>query len=919
MDYPTGTVTFLLTDIEGSTRLWDQAPEFMRAAMDRHDAIIEATIAAHTGWIVRPRGEGDSRFAVFERPADGVKAAAQIQRELRAAFDDSPRPIRVRIGLHVGAAEWRAGDYYGSAVNRCARIRGLGHGGQTLLSQAAAELVRDDLADGVELVNLGTFALRGLTRPETIYQLWLPDLPNDFPDLIASGGPPTNLPEPAAPIIGRTEERRRLESLLLDESVRLVTLTGPGGTGKTRLSLELGHTLLEHFPDGLYFVDLTPIVEPGLVASTIAQTMGIREGGGRPPLDNLKDYLSERRLLLILDNLEQVIDAASGVAELLRAAPELKIIATSRIPLQIRGEREYPLATLSLPPVGGSLTPEQLLAYEAVSLFVRQAQSVRPSFELTAENAEAVVAICRRLDGLPLALEIAASRVRLLPPAALLKRLDASLSLLVGGAADLPARQQTMRGTIDWSFDLLEPDEKTLFARLGVFVGGFGLETVEAVCNAEGTLDIITGLETLLTNSLVRRSESAGEEPRFDMLQTIRDYALEKLAASGELADLRRAHAGYYFDYSFPAWNLIYGPQAVPEMERLEEEHDNYRAAISWSLEAGHDVLVAARLAVFLLWFWYRHGHMQEGRELSERIMRATEAGGGMPHVMGLNAAGMMAMWQGDLDVADERINAAVQLSTRHEFELGIAMGHFSYGINLINQGRDQAAHSHLIQAAELFDEWQSQWDIATTTIHLANAALGMGEVDEAERWLAQALPIAEQVGDPWQIAFAANNLGEVARTRGDYERARDFYRRSEEVYRQADAVGDHARLIHTLGYIALHDNDLSEAQRLFDESLAAFRKLGNKRGIAESLAGLAALAAAEGDWRHGTLLLSAAEAQMTASAAAWWPADRGEIERTWARLRGGLAEPELAALRERGHKASLAEAIRWATEERDA
>jgi predicted ATPase/Tfp pilus assembly protein PilF len=909
MEYPTGIVTFMLTDIEGSTRLWDEAPQFMRAAMLRHDEIVENAVAGHAGLVVRPRGEGDSRFAVFEQPGDAVRAAAKIQRELQAVFAGKAQPVRVRIGIHVGAAEWRAGDYYGSTINRCARLRGLGHGGQTLLSQAATELVRDDLANGMELVNLGTFSLRGLSRPETVYQLWLPDLPNEFPALVEDDGTPTNLPEPATPIIGRAVERRQVEALLLEESVRVVTLTGPGGMGKTRLSLELGHALLDHYPDGIFFVDLAPIVDPALVASTIGQTMGIREGGGRPPLDNLKDYLANRRMLLILDNMEQVIDAAPHVAELLRVTPQVKLLVTSRIPLQIRGEREYPLATLTLPPDGAIAPTAELLSYEAVSLFVRQAQAVRPTFELTAENAAAVVAICRRLDGLPLALEIAASRVRLLPPPALLKRLDASLSLLVGWAADLPARQQTMRGTIDWSYDLLEPDEQSLYARLGVFVGGFTIETAEAVCNQDGTLDVVAGLETLLTNSLLRQVESAGDEPRFDMLQTIRDYALEKLAAAGELAARRMAHANHFFDYSFPAWNVIYGPRAVPEMERLEEEHDNFRAAISWSLEEGHDVLVAARLAIFLLWFWYRHGHMQEGRELSERIMRATEPIGGLPHAMGLNAAGMMAMWQGDLDVANDRISAALQLSTENQFDLGVAMGNFSYGINLINQGRDREGHTHLIQAGELFDEWQSHWDMATTTIHLANAALGMGEVDESERWLRRALPLAEQVGDPWQIAFALNNLGEVARTRGDYESARQYYTRSEEVYRQADAVGDHARLIHTLGYLALHDDDEMEAARLFHESLSAYRTLGNKRGIAECLAGLAALAAARGNWQQGTLLLSAAEAQMALSNAAWWPADRGEIAQTHRTLEAGLGG-DFDSTWELGRHLTLAEAI---------
>ncbi len=915
MDYPTGTLTFLFTDIEGSTPLWDSSPELMREAMVRHDDLIEATVATYQGVVVRPRGEGDSRFIVFTQPGDAVRAAHAIQRVMADAFGDEALPLQIRVGLHTGAAEWRNGDYYGSAVNRCARIRGLGHGGQILLSQATAELVRDDLTEGVALIDMGSHRLKGLSRPETIFQLWLPDLPNEFPPLASLDGLAAhNLPDPPTPIIGRQQELADSLALLDQPDIRLITFTGPGGTGKTRLSLELGHRLADRFPDGTFFVDLAPISDPALVASSIAQTLGIREGGGRPPIDNLKDFLADRQVLLILDNLEQVITAAPIVAGLLAACPEVRVIATSRIPLQIRGEREFPLYTLPVPPAGAALSVAELLDYEAVQLFVRQAQLVRPSFELTADNAAAVVGICRRLDGLPLALEIVAARIRMLPPAALLKRLDQSLSLLVGGAADLPSRQQTMRGTIDWSYDLLDPAERTLFARLAVFVGGFTLETAEAITNDDGALDVFGGVELLLMNSLVRQIESSGDEPRFDMLQTIRDYALEKLAESGERDMMRQSHAQHFYQASIDQWGDIYGPKAIETMTVLEEEHDNFRAAIAWSLEPGHDLFVAARITIFMLWFWYRHGHMQEGREICERVMRATEPIGGVAHAMGLNSAAMMTMWQGDLDLADERVAKALDLSTAAEFDLGIAMGNFSYGINLINQGRDQEAHSHLMQAAELFDQWDSQWDIGTTLIHLANAALGLGESDAAEQWLRQALAVAEQVGDPWQIAFCLNNFGEVARTRGDYDAARDYYVQTEQVYREADAVGDHARLVHTLGYIALHDADRARAKQQFVDSLVAFRKLGNRRGMAECLAGLAAVASAEGDVARGAVLLGAAEAQLAASGAAWWPADRVEIERTRATLSEALDEAELTRLLAQGAAMPLIAAVDWAS-----
>ena len=912
-DYPTGTVTFLMSDIEGSTPLWERHAAAMGAATAGHDALIEAAVAAAGGLLVRPRGEGDSRFAVFEQPAAAVRAAAAIQRGLAAGLGDYPFELRVRIGIHTGAADWRGGDYYGSAVNRCARVRGLAHGGQTLLSQATAELTHDDSPAGLRLVELGTYPLKGLSRPETVYQLWLADLPNDFPPLQAPAEFAGNLPTPPTPIIGREQELTDLSRLLTADGARLVTLTGPGGTGKTRLCLELGHALRERFPHGVFFVDLAPITDPALVASTVAHTMGIREGGGRPAFDNLKEYLADKQVLLLLDNLEQVVSAAPVVAGLLAATRRVALLATSRIPLQIRGEREYPVDTLRVPPAR-SLSPEQLLDYEAVRFFVRQAQAARPSFALAADNATAVAGICRRLDGLPLAMEIAAARVRLLPPAAILKRLDQSMKLLVGGAADLPTRQQTVRNAIDWSYTLLTPDEQTLFARLGVFVGGFTLESAEAVCNADGALDVFTGVETLVRNSLVRQVEATDDEPRFDMLLTIRDYALEKLAEAGKLAPLRAAHAAYFAGRAIEQWRLLYGPEAVACMMGIEADHDNFRAAMTTGLEPDGDVLGAGWITVFLLWFWYRRGYLQEGRVWSEQVMRATERVGGLPYGMALNTAGLMALWLGDLDVAGERIAAAMRLAEQADFPLGISMGHFSYGINLINRGRDRESYAHLTQAAEMFDETDSAWDKVNTLVHLANAALGLGETAQAKAWLSQALPQAESIGDPWQIALALNNVGEIARAEGDYERAGRYYERAEALYREADALGDHARLVHTLGYVALHDGDAARAEGLFHDSLAAFRRLGNKRGMAECLGGLAATAAVRGDAAWGAPLLAAADAQFTTSGAAWWPADRVEVERTRRRLRQALSDETFDATWERGRRMGLDGAIAYAT-----
>lgn len=909
-DFPTGTVTFLFTDIAGSTTLWERFPGDMPAAMSEHDRLVEAAVAQADGRVVRPRGEGDSRFAVFSRVDAAVVAAAGIQRALAAGLAGLPAPLRVRIGLHTGSAEWRAGDYYGSTVNRCARIRGLAHGGQVLLSQATAELARDTLPAGFDLRELGTFRLKGLGRPETVYQLWLPDLVNEFPPIDAGDEPSAGLPVPPTALIGREREQREINDLLQQDDVRLVTLTGPGGTGKTRLSLAVGAALADAFADGVFFVDLAPITEPGLVMTTIAHTLGIREGGGMPPFENLKSFLAGRELLLILDNLEQIIAVAPDVARLLAAAPRVKLLATSRIPLAIRGEREYPVETLPLPPDDPSLSPAQLLDYESVQLFVRQAQAARPSFELAPDNAAAVAAICRRLDGLPLAIEIAAARIRLLPPPALLKRLDQSMKTLVGGAVDLPARQQTLRGAIDWSFDLLRPDEQTLFRRLGVFVGGFTLETAEAVGNPDGALDVFAALDVLLRNSLVRPVTWDADEPRFDMLQTIRDYALEKMAEAGEADVLRAAHGEYFAQESMANWMDMMGAYALERLEYMETEHDNYRAGIAWSLEPGHDISVAARICVFQTWFWYRHGHFHEGRAWSERLVRATEGTEGIPRGMSLMAAGFMEMWQGDLDIAAHHAEGALRHFEAAGFEIGATLAHLSFGIILINQGRDREAFAHITQAAEMFDQAGDEWDKATALVHLANTSLGMGAYEQARTWLRTAWPVAQRLGDPWLVAFNLNNFGEVARAQGDYEQARGYYQEAQDSFRRADAVGDQARLIHTMGYMALHDGDTARAEAQFREALAAFRKLGNKRGLAECLAGLAAVGAATARTAWAATLLGAAEAQLALSGAAWWPADRVEVERTRTRLRALLDEQEFARADAQGRGLSLEGAI---------
>ena len=544
-DLPTGTVTFLFTDIEGSTTRWEQHREAMQAALARHDAILRQAIEAHGGQVFKT--VGDAFYAVFATAPDALQAAITAQQTLQAEpWPEALAPVLVRMALHTGAAEQREGDYFGPPLNRIARLLAAGHGGQILLSMATHGLIRDQRPPGVELRDLGEHRLKDLTMPEHIFQVVAPTLPSGFPPLKTLDVRPSNLPMQRSPLIGREREVAAVAALLRRDDVGLVTLLGPGGVGKTRLSLQVAVDLLDDFKDGVWFVNLAPITDPALVPSTIAQTLGVKEAGGEPLPETLKAYLREKRLLLLLDNFEQVVAAAPLVADLLASARHLKVLITSREVLHLYGEHEYPVPPLALPDLKHLPPLDYLSQYAAVALFIQRAQAIKPDFQVTNANAPAVAEICARLDGLPLAIELAAVRVRLFPPEALLGRLEHRLKALAGGARDLPARQQTLRGTIDWSYQLLDPAEQTLFARLGVFVGGCTLEAAEAVCNPDGALplEVLDALTSLVDKSLLRqhgdRTSTLDSEPRFGMFETVREYALERLAASGEENLVRR-------------------------------------------------------------------------------------------------------------------------------------------------------------------------------------------------------------------------------------------------------------------------------------------------------------------------------------------------------------------------------------------
>jgi predicted ATPase/class 3 adenylate cyclase len=580
---PPRTLTFLFTDLEGSTRRWEQFPNAMKRALERHDAILRAAVAGSDGRVVKTTGDG--MMAIFGSAAGGVNACLTAQRGLVDEPWGETGALRVRMGLHSGEAQTREGDYFGPTVNRTARIMAVGHGGQVLLSAATAALVLDQLPEGATLLDLGTHRLKDLGRPEHVFQVVHPGLARDFPPLATLDRRPNNLPTQASTFIGRDAELGEIRERLQDEAVRLFTLTGPGGTGKTRLALWVAADQIDRFDDGVFFVDLSAVRDIESVLAAIARAIGLSETSDQSLLEDLKSRLRYQRVLLVLDNFEQVTAAAPTAVELLQDCPGLKLLVTSREALHVRGEHLFPVPPLSLPRAGpGHRSAAELARCEAVQLFVERTQAVRADFHLTDQHATAVAEICLRLDGLPLAIELATARIRLFSPEALCDRLGSRLQLLRSGARDLPARQQTLRATIEWSYQLLEPGEQRLLELLSAFAG-IGFEAVEVVAGnveqlAETGIDILDGLASLLDKSLIQQADSGEGESRLVMLETIREYAAERLDQVPEFsAAVRRAHAAYFADFAQRQWEHLTGQRREPALAEMAADIDNLRLA----------------------------------------------------------------------------------------------------------------------------------------------------------------------------------------------------------------------------------------------------------------------------------------------------------------------------------------------------
>ena len=725
--------------------------------------------------------------------------------------------------------------------------------------------------------------------------------------------PQSRLPAPLTPLVGREQEIAAVCALLWRPEVRLVTLTGTGGVGKTRLALGVAAAVNADFADGICLVALAPLIDPGLVLSTIAQALGVQEQGSRPLLEGLQDHLREKQLLLLLDNFEQVVSAAPVVAELLVAAPRLRVLVTSRTSLHLSGEHEFVVPPLALPDLRNLPPPDRLLQYGAIRLFVARAQAAHSAFVMTGENATAIAAICQQVDGLPLAIELAAGRSKLFAPQALLSRLRNRLTLLVGGAQDLPLRQQTLRGTIAWSYDLLGQDEKALFRRLAVFVGGCTLEAAEAVCTAQGDLliDVLEAVAALVDKSLLRQETQADGQPRLLMLETIREYALERLATSGEAEAVQRQHAIFFLRFSEEAEPKIRGAEHFLWRTRLEVEHDNLRAALRWTLES-QEAEMGMRLAFSLVAFWRATNQDREGRNWCEQVLaQPGTSARTAARAMALLAAGAMTMYQGDLPQAqlllEESIAIGREVGRDAKRTLALALALLAYGALL--QGNLGAARELAEEGVRLFREVGEAWGTALALNHLGRATLELGDPVAARPLLEESAALF-RAGNMQRLALPLNTLGRVALRQGDDTGARAY---CEEALAVAQATGDElfiAEALAQLGTVALHVGDSGQATALYQQSLTLIWTRGYRECIAEDLAGLAATASLLGQPERAARLFGAVEALREVSGIRLSPLPRADYDRAVEGIRAHLDEATFAQAREKGRAMPLEQAI---------
>ena len=873
MDEPSSVATFLFTDIEGSTRLWEQEPERMRPAMARHDALAREAVERHGGHVVKKTGDG--LHAAFRDPSAAIAAAVELQRALVALESELGLALRARCGMHAGPFERRDDDYYGTAVNRAARIMAAAHGGQVLLSQAVAERVPSPLPGGLALRDLGSVRLRDLARPERVFQVVHPALRADFPALRSLAETPNNLPHSLTTFVGRERELVEVHGLLF--RTRLLTVTGMGGLGKTRLALQLAAEELDAYPDGVWLVELAPLHDPRRVAQAAASAMGVLEQPGHPVIEALERHVSDRHLLVILDNCEHLLGACASLArDLLSAGAGVRVLATSREPLRVAGEVTYPIAGLPVPAEEETPRPGVVAGSEAARLFAERASAARPGFAITHQNAAAVATICRALDGIPLALELAAARVRSLPVAEISARMNDRFRLLTGGDPTALPRQRTLRALIDWSYDLLPPAEQVLLRRLAVFSGGWTLSAAEEVCG--DTADDGDSVLELLTR-LVEKSLAIVEEntSRYRLLETVRDYAQERLEESGEETAVRDRHFAHCLKLAETAKPQLIGPEQGAWLVSLDQERENILGAHAWAQQCETAGETGLRLVTAMKFYWINRGMLELGHRVVEEALAH-------PGARARNVARFLGLF--------------------HAGQLRYCMGRYA------------EARSCLEESLQIARELRDDRGVATVLQPLGMAAIGQGQLAVAREYLEEALVLAQVQGEKRQLAGALNALATLDRVEGRPRETEPQYR---EVVRLLREVGDQEAAsigLLNLAMVSIMQGDARGSRAMVLEALDAAENTRSRpvaQSVLEVCAGLAVL---ERDWRSVARFYGAAEAQAAKTGVRRDPADEAflapRIDAARAALGPTLFAQVEAATRSVSYGDALREARRW-------
>lgn len=918
---PSGTVTFLYTDIEGSTPLWEREPEPMRAALARHDEILRTAIADHGGHVYKL--VGDAFQAAFSVPAQAVAAALAAQRTLTTERWPTSLPLRVRMGLHVGPAE-AAGDDYAPThtLNRVARVMSAGHGGQTLLTAGVAELVRERLPAGVTLRDLGKHRLKGLTQLEHLLQVVAPDLPADFPPLQSLAASSHNLPIQLTSFIGRDAEVAEVKRLL--SASRLVTLTGSGGCGKTRLALQAAGDLSAQYTDGVWYVELAPVSDPALVPHTLLSVFSLREDNQRSLTDILIDYLRAKTTLLVLDNCEHLIEACAQVGEaLLRGCPNLRILATSREALGIAGEAGFRVPSLATPSPAALPGLDQLEKLDAIRLFIERAAAAKPGFTLNRDNAPFLAQICARLDGIPLALELAAARVKMLSPEHIAARLDDRFRLLTGGSRTALPRHQTLRAMMDWSYSLLSGEEKTLFRQLAVFAGGWTLEAAEAVCDGSRESDVLDLLARLVDKSLIFIDEATGEI-RYHRLETIRQYSREKFFETDDVEAVRDRHLDFYVRFAELADERLKSGEQLAWQNRLPTEQDNLRTALEWGLSRSPDS--ALRIAGAANLFWTAGGYSAEGFRWTEKALELVEQNPPLQGVTleqrqaararALRGLARLYLSLGDNASAKRAAEASVALYRQSHDRRGLAFALVVLAYPLEFLGERVRAEEALRESLAMARAENDVYVICRALNILARVMVELHQdLDAALGYVEEAYHLARDAGLRSQEAQACEILGIIASHRQAPQEARAYFQESVRNYQEVGATFNVILEKSRLAHLERQLGEYAPALAYYRETIVAFRDIAQLGAVAHQLECFGFIAHAQTQDERALQLFAAASALREKSGTPMTPDEHRYFDEQLRGLREKMETPRFEALWAQGRAMTMEAAIAYALE----